>query len=242
MTFEHRFLPFPQLESVTNEKGRRYVLPSGLQLPSVTTVLTAMADKSWKDDWIAAVGEEEASRIVRSAQIRGRGVHALAEAYLKNEAGIAEAIVDDPFIGEPFLAISEILDKHVGAIYGIEATIFSERLGTAGRLDLFCDWDGRPAIVDFKTSRRFRNERLLHNYFLQATAYAVMIQEKFPRINIPEIVIIVAPEHEYKLQVEIRKKDTFLVPMEIVFSRFRTTVLREGKSADSNLREEQTTG
>jgi len=219
--FNHALLPFVELGVDTQETGRQYILPSGKRLPSVTTVIGQMSDQKWKAAWINRVGEEEAARITTKAQVRGRGVHALAESYLRNDDAWKEAVADNPFEGGAFNSIKKLLDDNVGAILGIECPVYSERLGTAGRFDLLCEWRGRIAVVDFKTSRYIRSEGLLHNYFLQATAYSVMVEELHPGLSVPDIVVAVMPAYDPQPQIELRRKDAFVMPMETVFSRFR---------------------
>jgi hypothetical protein len=235
--FEHAFLSFPELSSITGPEGRYYDTPKG-KLPSVTTVLSAMADKTWREEWLARVGDETAARITTQAQGRGRSVHNIAELYLRNDPAWAETVADDPFAGSAFSTVQQILDMSIGLIYGIEASVFSERLGTAGRLDLLCQWAGVPSIVDFKTSRRVRNEAMMHNYLIQATAYAVMVEEIHPPLNIRDIVVLVMPEHE-KPQLVVQKKELYRGEMERLFGRYRRVVRGERDDADQDLWEKQ---
>ena len=66
----------PNLQTISNDKGRYYILPSGNVAASVTTI-TGYAKKSSIAEWRNRVGEEEANRISRVAAGRGTRMHKL---------------------------------------------------------------------------------------------------------------------------------------------------------------------
>ena len=55
-------LELPKLVRIDGEK-RHYQTPTGEKYPSVTTVISAMSDKSALIAWRKRVGEEEANRV-----------------------------------------------------------------------------------------------------------------------------------------------------------------------------------
>jgi genome maintenance exonuclease 1 len=98
-----------------------------------------------------------------------------------------------------FKGIQPIIDRDVEIVHGIEIPLFSHKLRTAGRCDLFCRYQGLYTIADFKTSTRDKKESWIKNYFLQATAYAIMIEEMYKEyhktpIHIPQLAVIIAVE------------------------------------------------
>ena len=63
----------------------------------------------------------------------------------------------------------------------------------AGRVDCVAEFDGKLSIIDFKGSTKPKREEWIENYFHQATAYALMFEEK-TGITIENIVIMIANE------------------------------------------------
>ena len=79
------------------------------------------------------------------------------------------------------------LDK-IDNIRGLESGLYSDTVGLAGRADCVAEYDGQLSIIDFKGSTRTKRLRDIDNYYLQATAYALMWQdiygEEIPYFNI----------------------------------------------------------
>lgn len=190
------------IEQVTEEGFRFYRTPVG-NLPSVTTVLGPLK-KHILDRWRATVGQEEADRITKAAQVRGTRVHKLCENYLNGELDDTPApnMLDLPI----FKQIQRVVDKHVDLVYAQELGLYSKFLRTAGMVDLVAMWDGKPAIVDFKTSNKYKSKDEISAYFMQASAYAVMWEELFG-MSIQKIVIIIAVDHVPEAQVFVERRD-----------------------------------
>lgn len=175
--FEHvTGLNLPELKSETTQSGRMYVTPNGNKYPSVTTVLSHGTDQSWKEEWIKRVGSEEAERVSRRATTRGTAVHELTEQYLRNNPAYAKGHM--PANVMSFKNIKPFLDKHIGRVAGLEIPLFSDTLRVAGRVDCIAEWDGVWSIVDFKTSRKEKKRDDIHSYFLQCSAYSMMMFER----------------------------------------------------------------
>ena len=47
----------------------------------------------------------------------------------------------------------------------------------AGRVDCIGILDGALSIIDFKTSSKYKKEEYADTYYLQMTAYAIMVEE-----------------------------------------------------------------
>jgi genome maintenance exonuclease 1 len=90
-----------------------------------------------------------------------------------------------------FITIRPHLDKHVNNIYGIEQPLYSDQLKVAGRCDCIGEWGGELSIIDWKTATKLKEKRHIQNYFMQATAYAVMFEERTGK-PINQIVIAIA--------------------------------------------------
>jgi ATP-dependent exoDNAse (exonuclease V) beta subunit len=194
MNFQHDLLerPYP-LPRVEKDGRRFYETPTGLQVPSVTTLLKEFYQKDGIAEWRERVGETVADGITHQASVRGQRLHNLCEKFLMNEDNIFKGVVSLTIAD--FMPVQEILLKHVTEVYGIELPLWSERLMTAGTADLVCLWDGVPVVLDFKTARKNKKEEWIEDYFVQASIYGTMVRETYG-LDIRHIVILMAPQHE----------------------------------------------
>lgn len=185
----------PELKSETFSDGKRYyTTPSGVRLPSVTTVVGAKK-KQIIMEWRNRVGEVEANRISKLATGRGNRVHNLAEKYLKNEK--IDWLREMPDAVEMFRSLIEHMNR-INNIHYIEQSLWSERIGVAGRVDVIAEWDGVLSVIDFKTSKKLKKREDIPEYFAQCTAYAGMYEEHVC-VPIDQLVIIMAVENEKPL-------------------------------------------
>ena len=184
--FEHEELDigYDDLVADTRETGRVYVAPDGSRYPSVTTVLGILSEDSIRE-WRQRVGEEEANKVSHRASNRGTAVHSIIEKYLRNE----DTSDNLPHIKQSLANLRPILDKSIGKIFGLETALYSRHLGMAGRCDCIAEFDGVPSIIDFKTSRWPKKKEKITNYFAQASAYAIMFEER-TGMAIPNTVIL----------------------------------------------------
>lgn len=208
--FERDDFPQTELESLYHNNGRYYKTPDGKYYPSVTTVLSSNKDSSI-DKWRARVGEQEANRISRQATQRGTYLHSMCEDYLNNIENYKRGRM--PTTLAMFKSIQPIIDRDVEVVHGIEIPLFSHRLKTAGRCDLFCRYQGLYTIADFKTSTKEKKEDWITNYFLQTTTYAIMVEEMYAQytttpIHIPQLAIIIAVEEGEKVDYQLFVKPT----------------------------------
>lgn len=81
--FEHVPVNLSEMTAVTTDQGRKYKTPEGVNLPSITTVLSILSRDSIAK-WRARVGVEEANRISTRASGRGTRVHEIVEKYIDN--------------------------------------------------------------------------------------------------------------------------------------------------------------
>ena len=173
MAFNHLNIhKFPVLKATTTQQGRRYLV-DGMMWPSVTTVIGHSKKKSIME-WRNRVGEEEANSISKRASTRGNKCHKLCELYLENKS--ISKYKDDPLSMGLFYQIKPYLDS-IDNIHALEAPLCSSLLKMAGRVDCIAEYNGELAIIDFKTSTKYKREEWIHDYFAQETAYAIMFQE-----------------------------------------------------------------
>jgi ATP-dependent exoDNAse (exonuclease V) beta subunit len=198
-TFIHH--DFSKLKRIDSPNGRLYETPSGKSYPSVTSVTGLHTAKSIAE-WRRRVGNEEANRISARASSRGTRVHKLCEDYLR----LGEA-VPDIFDAEMFGSFRELLDR-IDNIHCLETPLWSDHLQVAGTVDCIAEYEGKLSVIDFKTSSRLKNQKDIHNYFMQTSAYAVMFEE-LTGIPIGRLVILIGVDNE-NAQVFVEKRDDWV--------------------------------
>jgi hypothetical protein len=207
--FNHNFLKPINLTEKYIDGKRHYVTEDGNSYPSVTTVLSSVADKTGLIEWQNKVGPEKAEIIKSQAARRGTNLHKICEDYVLNVPEYAKGHM--PSTVSLFKQIQPFLDRNIEDVYGIEIPLYSDVLKTAGRCDMVCKMKGKDVIVDYKTSSKPKKEEWIDNYFLQLTTYALMIEERYNK-PIPNIVVLIAIEQEstqYDLQVFVKKTSEY---------------------------------
>lgn len=178
----------PRLGRTTLPNGKRaYKVPSGDFYPSVTTVVGIVKEDAIKE-WRARVGEEEAARIAKAAAGRGTELHYMVERYLLNEVPKSENQTANML----FNRIRHILNR-IDNVRAQEIALWSDELMVAGTCDCVADYNGVPSIIDFKSALHTKQEDWILDYFMQATAYSYMWEERTGEA-IDQIVIIISSE------------------------------------------------
>lgn len=203
------------MNAVTTEKGRQYRTPEGIDLPSITTVLSILSRESIAK-WRARVGHEEANRISHRASSRGTRVHEIVEKYINNEENFKDGYTPD--IISSFSDLKPILDSRIGRVYAQEAPLYSNHLGVAGRVDCIAEFDGRLSVIDFKTSMKPKRKDWITNYFMQESAYAIMWEE---RTNLPitQLVTIISVDN-HEPQIFVEHRDTWVRPLRETIAKY----------------------
>jgi genome maintenance exonuclease 1 len=195
----------PKLKQLNENGTRYYVTPEGNKYPSITTVLSSYNLKHILE-WRKRVGEEEANKITRQASSRGTRIHKLCEDYLDNKTPEYKT----PFDVEVFRSLKPELHR-INNIYAQELRMYSDHLRIAGTVDCVGEFDGQLAVIDFKTSRRPKDREQIANYFMQASAYAIMFEEQFGIPVSRTVIMIAVDDHEPQCFVE--KRDNFVKPL-----------------------------
>lgn len=198
----------PEMKSLAVEEingSRYYISPNGIKLPSMTTVLGHFK-KAQIIEWRNRVGSKEADLITNRASVRGTKFHSLLESYLKNEQNIFEGVMPD--MRQAFTDIRSTIDK-IDNIHYIEAPLYSEVLGVAGRTDVIGEYEQIPSIIDFKTSLREKREQWISNYFEQGTGYSLMYEE-LTGFQINQIVIIISVDGLDQPQVFVKDRIDYI--------------------------------
>ena len=201
-------LGYEDLEAITTEKGRRYVMKDGSHYPSITTVLSILSEDGIAA-WRKRVGDDVANAISAKASRRGTAVHYMCEDYINNIDPLHKERM--PADIETFKSIKPVIDEHINNIYAQEIPLYSNYLKLAGRVDCVAEWDGKLAIIDFKTSRKVKKKEWIDNYFMQAAGYAVMFEE-ITKTPITKLVILIAVD-ENPPQVFVEHRDNYIAKL-----------------------------
>lgn len=205
MRFVHTPTKFVEIAASQVNGQRIYNTPAG-GFPSITTVLGAVADKTWLTGWKMSLGESKADAETKRCAERGTNVHLLAEKYLNNDMDYNAGFrLDDQKL---FNQIKISLNK-INNIHAQEIPMYSELLRLAGRCDCIAEFDGVLSIIDFKTSNGNKDDHKIEDYFLQCTAYSLMYEEMFG-ITIDQIVVIIAVEKGMMGQVFKRDRSPYI--------------------------------
>tara|TARA_Y100000996_G_scaffold306463_1_gene243356 strand:- start:318 stop:698 length:381 start_codon:yes stop_codon:yes gene_type:complete len=100
------------------------------------------------------------------------------------------------------------LDKHIGLVHCQEQALWHNYYKIAGRVDCIAEYDGELSVIDFKTSTKEREDSWNENYYIQASAYAEMYQERTLQ-EIQQIVILVVTE-DGTVQSFVKNKNNYL--------------------------------
>jgi len=171
------------LTEIQKSGKRFYSTPDG-EFPSVTTVV-GYGKQNFFAEW-RRKNPEESRRVLA----RGTKFHSIIESYIKNEDIDMENMF--PNFKVLFNLLKPALDN-IDNIAAIETPLWSKILGLAGRTDCIAEYNGKLSIIDFKASTKEKRKQDVESYFLQATAYALMYQER-TGVIVDNFVIMIACE------------------------------------------------
>ena len=206
MNYNHVPVNLPEIKATTTDGVRLYETPEGNHYPSITTVLS-VRNKKGLHDWRKRVGDDVANYVARKAANRGTAVHHMCEDYLNND--FDEEKHKKKFL--PYVLFNQLREsllRKVNNIYSQEAGLYSDKYKVAGRVDCIAEYDGKLSIIDFKTSSKERSDEWNESYYIQASAYAEMFEER-TGIAINQVVILVVTE-DGVVQEFVKNKKEYL--------------------------------
>ena len=228
--FVHKPVDIPEVSTKTIKRKRFYDTPTGFY-PSITTVLGVRKEKQQGlAKWRERVGNDVANHIMRTAAGRGTAVHHMCEDFLNNKEVIKEEQSFLPWC--LFSQLKQTLEKSINNIFAQECGLWSEKYRLAGRVDCIAEWNGVPSIIDFKTSRSERKDDYNFEYYMQASAYAEMFEER-TGIEINQIVILVVTE-DGLVQEFVREKHDYLEPLIETIDMFTEQWEKENEEIDES--------
>ena len=203
-TFNHVPVNLPDIKAKNQDGSRVYETPDGNFYPSITTVLS-VRNKKGLHEWRKRVGNDVANHVTRTSAARGTAVHHMCEDYLNNN--FDEEKHKKKFL--PYCLFGQLQRNVLHKIDNIRAQecgLYSDKYKVAGRVDCIAEYEGKLSIIDFKTSSKERSEEWNENYYIQASAYAEMFEER-TGVWIGQICILVVTEDGAVQEFVKDKKD-----------------------------------
>ena len=178
-------------------QGRVYVDDVGNKIPSVTTILSKTKDMSHLIAWKKRIGEDKAKQITEESAGLGTTMHAHLEAYVlgeqrpggNNYGRLMAQRMADTVIAEGLIDVDEV--------WGVESHLYYENLW-AGTTDLGGIHQGKPAIMDFKTTIKPKKREWVEDYFLQLSAYIMAHDSMFGTSIERGVIFMVSREFEFQ--------------------------------------------
>ena len=215
--YNHKTINLPEIKATTTDGVRLYETPEGNKYPSITTVLS-VRNKKGLFEWRKRVGEDVANYVARKAANRGTSVHHMCEDYLNND--FDEEKHKKKFL--PYVLFNQLKEsvlQKVDNIYAQECGLYSDKYKVAGRVDCIAEYEGKLSIIDFKTSSKERSDDWNESYYIQASAYAEMFEER-TGITIDQVVILVVTE-DGVVQEFVKNKTEFLPLLSDVIKKWK---------------------
>lgn len=165
---------YPKFNAITfPEGGRVYITPDGARVPSVTTILSTLP-KEGLDAWRARVGDEKADQVSAEACRVGTTMHDTLEgyvsAYLQGRADIPPVTDEDKLAYTMAENIKRYALVDLDEVWGIEEALYCHDL-YAGRTDLLGIYRGKSAVIDYKSTKRWKKPEWVEHYKMQLAAY-----------------------------------------------------------------------
>ena len=184
----------PSITPFQTANGRYYRTPAG-HLPSVTTVLEKTASqedqerlRKWRHKLNQFHGTDSAAILGTEAKSRGTRLHEAIAQYLTGEfPKLDEEIA-------PYWEQAKPIVKALTNPRHCEQRVYHPEYRYAGTLDLVADWQGRPTVIDWKTSYRMKKLSWLKDHQLQCAAYSKAYQWMYQSSIEQTLIVILSPE------------------------------------------------
>ena len=197
---------YPDLNADTDEEsGKRvYYTPDG-PASSVTTILSLLPHPGL-DEWRERVGPEVAKHESLVATTIGSHMHNKLEHYVLGT--VYDCDPEDEYVKMAelmFRGVAMFGLRGIDEIWGVETALHLEDW-YAGRTDLVGVYQGKPSIIDYKTSKWYKKEEYIRDYKLQTAAYAVAHDHMFGT-DIEQGVLLIGtrPNEKYGTMPKLQK-------------------------------------
>ena len=171
-----------------------YKTADGKRVAGATTI-TGLLSKPYLIKWANNLGLEgvDCYKYRDEAAAIGTLAHAMVQAHLQglkiDENNYSKNQIDLAY--NCVLSYLEWEKSHKVKVLFCEKAFVSEKKKYGGTLDLYCELDGVPTLVDFKTGKAIYDE-----YFSQVSAYANLLKEHGYKVEQIKILRIGRDETE----------------------------------------------
>lgn len=152
-----------------------YKLADGTRVPGATTI-TGLLNKPHLVRWANKLGLDgiDSSKYTDEAAKVGTLAHEMVQAHLQG-CGVNRDMFSKEQIDlaeNALLSFHEWEKRHTIKPIICEVPMVSERMKFGGTVDCYCELDGVPTLLDFKTGKAIYDE-----YFVQVAAYKELLKE-----------------------------------------------------------------
>jgi len=166
----------------------RYELPDGTKIPGVTTVLGILnkpALVKWANN-LGLQGIDSSKYRDEMADIGTLAHQMIVDYFNKKETDTTDYSESQIGLAENcLLSFWEWEKGHKIEVIMAEAPLLSQEFGYGGTIDCFCNLDGQPTLLDFKTGKAIYPEM-----FYQLAAYEQLLGEAGHLIEMTKILRI----------------------------------------------------
>jgi len=168
--------------------------------PGVTKVLSGTKDMSGLDAWRERVGHAEADRIVKESQAIGTSLDTMF-----NNSLTEECFDESLYKGEPGYRLFRQLKPYIAKVepIGVQMKVWSDHMKMMGYLDCVGLYNGTLTLIDCKNSKKEKPEQYLEDYYLQCTAYSMMLFEMLD-LRIKQMALFIARRDSAFPQIVVR--------------------------------------
>jgi len=166
-------------------------LPTHEFVPSVTWICESYPKGVGFYKWLANKGWDEAEALKEAAGDKGTKVHRAIVDLLDGMTVAMEAAYVNPSTEQPegltlqeyrcLMSFVAWYQATAPKVLGRELVVWNDAQGYAGTVDLLCEIDGKPTLVDFKTSKS-----IWPSHRMQVSAY----QRALPESHKPALAIL----------------------------------------------------
>ncbi|USV41132.1 exonuclease [Xanthomonas phage BUDD] len=180
--------------------------------PGVTRVLSGTKDMTGLDAWRDRVGHEEADRIVAESKAIGSSLDKIFNDSLEsviNQVPFEESLYEND-VGYRLYGQLKPYLKRTQPV-AVQMKVWSDHMKMMGYLDCLGLYDNVLTLIDCKNSKKEKREEYLEDYYLQCTAYSMMLYDMLG-IKIKQMALFIARRDSPFPQIIVRDIKPF-VPM-----------------------------
>lgn len=171
--------------------------------PGVTKVLGGTKDMTGLDAWRARVGDEEADRIINESKMIGISLDKIFNDAL--DENLRDTFDKELYRDEPGYRLFRQLEPYVKNIepVAVQMKVWSDTMKMMGYLDCLGYYKGVLTLIDCKNAKREKTPETIHDYYLQCTAYSMMIYEMLG-LRVKQVAVMIARRDSAFPQIEVK--------------------------------------